>query len=49
MSGAADSNVPRTAIETNREHLERIAASDLPIAADAERTLEFLEEGDENQ
>lgn len=44
MSGIKDPHLPLEPIETNREKLELIAESDLPIAIDAERTLELLQE-----
>lgn len=44
MSGVAEPSVPQTIVEENREQLERLAGSDLPIAVDARRALELLDE-----
>jgi len=49
MSETDGPNLPIGAIETNWEKLELIAESDLPIATDAERTLELLNEKEEDQ
>ena len=44
MSKTARSDLPLTAIQANREMLERLAHSPLPIAKDAQRLLEILTE-----
>lgn len=44
MSEAARPELPMAEIESNRELLERLAESSLPIARDAERALALLDE-----
>ncbi|WP_331233809.1 hypothetical protein [Natronorarus salvus] len=44
MSEAARPELPIAMIESNRELLERLEKSSLPIARDAERTLAVLDE-----
>jgi len=49
MSGAAKPEIPFSVIESRREELEQIAASDLPVAEDADRVLNLLSEHEEEQ
>jgi len=43
-SGDSDNPDPETVLRENRERLERLANSDLPIAEDARRALSRLDE-----
>jgi len=49
MSGVAKPEIPFNAIESRREELEQIAASDLPVAEDADRVLNLLSDREEKQ
>jgi hypothetical protein len=49
MSKADDFDLPLGVIESNREHIERLARSELPISADAERLLALADDEDEDQ
>ena len=49
MSKADGSDLPLAVIESNREHLERLARSELPISADAKSLLALADDEDEDQ
>lgn len=44
MSRIAELDVPLAVLEENREQLERLAVSTLPISTDAQRALDLLDE-----
>ena len=47
MSLTAGPSSPLEAVEQHRELFERLAGTDLPIAEDAQRALDALQEGEE--
>jgi len=49
MSGVAKPEIPFNVIESRRKKLEQIAASDLPVAKDAEKILSLLSDHEEEQ
>lgn len=49
MSRAAKSEIPADAVEQKKDELEKLSRSDLPVSEYADRLLEIVEEGGDNQ